>query len=94
MLSERDIQATGIPLRTFFYTIDQLAVMLNISEAALMKSHIFTEREPGYQPKWKMRAVNIATPHDRPDWRVADKELIRWLKFKGFRIIERGYTQK
>lgn len=94
MLSERDLNATNVPLRVFLYTIDQLSLMLNIREDMLMRDHIFTDREPGYKPKWKMRAHNIAPPEQTPEWRVADKEFIRWLKFKGFRIIERGYVKE
>ena len=31
---------------------------------------------------------NIAEPDVRPDWRVAENELIRWMKFKGFLFSE------
>jgi hypothetical protein len=95
VLSERDVNATNIPLRVFLYTVDQLSLMLNMSEDDLLERHMhFEGRSADYPKKWLLHAVNIAPPTDKPEWRVADKEFIRWLKFKGFRIIERGYVSR
>jgi hypothetical protein len=30
---------------------------------------------------------------ERPDWRVSEKDFVRWLRFKGFRYHERGYIK-
>ncbi len=69
--------------------------MTGIGEAGLKATHLYFQgRSVGYEQKWQMHAVNVAAPNDKPEWRVADKEFIRWLKFKGFRVVERGYVRK
>lgn len=81
----------GLPPRVFLYTVDQLAVMTNLSEAILHSNHLFHEnRDIGIRQKYEMLARNIAPPDSKPDWRVSEKEFVRWLKLKGFKYYDRG----
>jgi hypothetical protein len=83
--------AVGLPPRPFLYTVDQISVMLDISEAEVLRSYIYFEnRSVGTRKIDLMCARNIA-PKDQPaEWRVAEREFIRWMKTKGFRHYERS----
>lgn len=84
----------GLPPRPFMYTRDQLSVILNISELELHKKYLWYEnRQVGAKPVDKLRAVNIAPLDEKPDWRVSEQELIRWMKRQGLRYYERGWVQ-
>jgi hypothetical protein len=81
----------GLPTRVFLFTLDQISVMTNISEKTLESHHIYFQgRSIGSRKKSLMIAVNIAPPDEKPDWRVAEREFIRWMRVKGFRYYERG----
>lgn len=82
-----------IPRPPFLYTLDQLAQVLNVTEAVLRARYIyFDDRSPGPPKSGQLTARNISRPEDTPEWRVTDSELARWLKSKGFRRnFERWY---
>lgn len=81
----------GLPPRVFLYTLDQIAVMLDVSEVQLGRAYIFFEgRSIGRRQVSLMTARNIAPADDKPDWRVAEREFVRWMKVKGFRYYDRG----
>lgn len=81
----------GLPPRVFLYTLDQLCVMIDIDVKSLEKSHVYFEgRSIGTRRRDLMIARNIAAPDEKPEWRVAEREFVRWLKFKGFRYYEFG----
>jgi hypothetical protein len=81
----------GLPPRPFLYTVDQIAMLTNLSEQALHTQHLFHEnRDDGIRKRHQMLARNVAPPDQRPDWRVAETELIRWFKVKGFKYYDRG----
>lgn len=70
-----------IPLKTFFYTTDQIALMLDVSETYLKNKMLFYQgREAMRQDPRLMRCVNIREPDERPEWRVEEGELLRWLR--------------
>lgn len=84
-------EKVGMPLRPFLWTLDQLAVMLNVEEKTIRGSYVYYEgRSTGVRARDKMTARDIAPEGQRPDWRVAEREFLRWLKVKGFRVYERG----
>lgn len=88
-MSERE--RMGLPVRVFLYTLDQISMMLEITEQSLKTEYLHYEvRSPGARPHNKMQAQNVAPDGDKPDWRVAEQEFIRWLRYKGFRIYQRG----
>jgi hypothetical protein len=81
----------GIPSRVFLFTMDQLSVMLDIDEKTILSSYIYFEgRSVGSRKKGLMVAINIAPPELKPEWRVAEREFIRWMRVKGYRYYERG----
>lgn len=82
----------NLPARPFLYTLDQIGVILSMTEASLKRSGhcFFTGRQPGRPLPDEIRCINIAQGHtDKPDWRVEEKELIRWMKRKGFTYVDR-----
>lgn len=84
-------EKVGLPLRPFLYSLDQLSVLLDVDEVALRSTYIHYEgRSIGFASKDRLLARNIAPADSTPDWRVAERELIRWLKFKGFKHYERS----
>lgn len=90
-MSREDPTKVGLPPRPFLYTVDQLAVILDLPERTLHTQHLYHEgRDIGIKHRHHMTARNIAAPDEKPDWRVADRELIRWLRHKGFKFYDRG----
>lgn len=79
----------NLPYRPFLYTLDQLAVVLGIQESSIKGYLFFEGRQSGRAIPDEIRVVNIAKPDDKPDWRCEEKELMRWMKRKGFRYIDR-----
>lgn len=84
-------EKVGLPARPFLYTLDQLSVLLNVDESRLRSSYVYFQgRSIGVPNRQLLLARNIAPPTLPPDWRVAERELIRWLKTKGYKYYERG----
>lgn len=86
-------EKVGMPLRPFLWTLDQIAVMLNVEEKTIRhgRGYLYYEgRSTGVRARDLMTARNIAPADQRPDWRVAEREFLRWLKVKGFKVYERG----
>ena len=82
----------GIPPRPFLYTLDQIAELTNLAVATIKRSYVhFDKRTVGARRKDLLLAHNIAPEGEPPEWRVAERELIRWLKYQGFRYYERGW---
>ena len=82
----------GLPPRVFMYTVDQIATLFEVSIADVKKRYLFYDRrEPGIAPRTKMRAVNIAPEGETPEWRVAERELVRYMRRQGIKFYERGY---
>jgi hypothetical protein len=86
-----DREAVGLPVRPFLYSVDQIATLLSLTPKAVYDRYLFYEgRSTGVPPRDLLRAVNIAPVDTTPEWRVAERELIRWMKVKGFRYYEPG----
>lgn len=81
--SEKNTQQVGLPPTIFLYTLDQLATLLNITQLTMEVSYIYFDgRSPGKHDRSLIRAVNIAPLDKRPEWRVDQRELVRWMKRK------------
>lgn len=79
----------GLPARPFLYTIDQIAGLIDVEEHHLRTHYVYFDgRSTGYVQPHHIRARNIAPPKLAPEWRVAENELKRWLKNKGFKLYE------
>ena len=90
-MSNKDV---GLPVREFLYTLDQIAFLLEVTEDYLKKNMIFYEgRSVGVAPRDRMVARNIAPEGLSPEWRVPERHLRRWMRFKGWKIYERGYLK-
>lgn len=78
----------GLPIRPFLYTLDQVATLLDL-EVKDMRDRLYLHgADTGLRPKDRMKAVNIGSI-EHPDWRVAEHEFVRWLRYKGYRYYER-----
>ena len=74
-----------IPARPFLYTLDQVAAIMSISERELIGVYLFLEGRSTFpRSPHHITARNIAPPDDEPEWRVAEPELLRWLRSLGF----------
>jgi len=76
----------ALPQHDFFYTIEQIALILSVEEAWLRKRIYFAGRMPDVHVRDKLQAVNIAGADERPRWRISNRDLSRWLIRKGYRI--------
>lgn len=90
--SSRDV---GIPPRPFLWTLDQIATILSLETAALQaSSYIYYEgRSIGLPSKQLMIARNIAPDDKKPEWRIAERELLRWMRVKGFKYYDTGFIK-
>lgn len=86
-----DRKKLNLPFRPFLYTLDQLAVLLGVAEDSLVRGGylFFVNRSPGRAIPDEIRVHNIAPRDKSPDWRCEEKELIRWMKRKGFTYVDR-----
>lgn len=81
----------GLPPRPFLYTLDQISTLTDLSIQSLSASHMYFEgRTTGLKHRDQMHARNIAATGEKPDWRVAENELKRWFRLKGFKFYERS----
>ena len=95
LMARSEAERIGIPVRPFLYTVDQIATLLNLSEQKVHVNVLYHEgRDIGMSRKDQMTARNIARREDKPDWRVTERELVRWMKVKGFEFYERGWARK
>lgn len=84
-------ESVGLPPRPFLYTLDQISVILNISQSEVGKRIYYEGRSTGIRNVRLMIARNInPNLQEKPDWRVAERELIRWMKVMGFKFYDRG----
>lgn len=85
--------AVMLPYRPFLFTVDQIAVLMNVDSKTVLAQYLYFEgRSIGSRTGHLMIARNISPPDQKPEWRVAERELIRWMRLKGFRYYERGVT--
>ena len=81
-------QTVTLPNNPFFYTLDQIALMLNFSQAKLKLRVHFVGRTSGKIVPEKMEAINMADRNEKPDWRISEREFLRWLRFHEYTIIK------
>ncbi len=84
-----------LPRRIFLWHLDQIADMLSVEVEKLEKTNLhFHGRSTGTCPAEKILARNINGPGERPEWRVSEFELTRWMTHMGFRITIRQDRQR
>lgn len=90
----RDRFQVGLPIRPFLFTLDQIATLTEIPLDRIRAAYVhFDGRTNGVAKKSRLMARNIAEMGEKPDWRVTERELIRWMKHHGFIIYERGWAK-
>lgn len=94
MPTEKEYHEVGLPLKVFLYSFDQIGAMLDVPVKTLEKAYIYYEGRTlaAHRPDL-LRARNISPRDEVPEWRVADTELIRWLKNRGFKVLQRGWVK-
>lgn len=81
----------GLPPRPFLYTLGQVADLVATKPTTLDKWLWYEGRNIGPRPRDRMVTRSIAPATEAPAWRVAENELLRWLKVMGFRVHDRGF---
>ncbi|AMS03453.1 hypothetical protein SEA_BENCZKOWSKI14_60 [Gordonia phage Benczkowski14] len=77
-----------LPLREFFYTLDQIAYLLDCPESKIINElGYFTGRSQGRQGT-RLRITNIAAPESVPDWRVSELDFKVWMVAHGIQFTE------
>lgn len=88
-------ESVRLPVRPFLYTLDQIEALTSISQKELISRHChFFGRHEGKCPPDRLLFRDIAPEGDRPDWRVTEREFIRWMRAKGFVVRELRYVEK
>ena len=80
----------NLPVRTFMYTIDQMAVVMSLREITVKRYLHYDGRTFGPRRKDMIRVVNIALDGEAPVWRASETEFVRFLKYKGFKFGPRS----
>ena len=77
-----------LPTRAFLYTLDQVAFILDMNVTTLKSGYIYySGLSTGLGRKHLIQARDISDPlKSSREWRVAETELVRWMKLKGFRF--------
>ena len=88
-MGKTDKEKFELPTRVFFYTMDQIADMLMLPLSSIEKVAHFDGRTPGPRPRDKMTAKNVAAAGETPEWRIEEKEFIRWMMVKRLIPIRR-----
>ena len=85
---EHGREGVQLPQKQFLYTLDQVALLLAMSEDTLRLRYLWYQGlSVGVWKKDRLKAVDIAPVGDkRGEWRVSEEELIRWLRHKRLRI--------
>lgn len=87
-------EAIGLPARPFLFTIDQIATLLSLRTETVFDKYLFyVGRSTGVCPRDVLRAVNIAQQGSKPEWRVSERDFMRWLKVKGFKFYEQAWLE-
>lgn len=82
----------NLPVRPFLYTLDQIQTLLSMTVNQLNPHLFYQGRSVGRQRPELMIARNVSIDrNDKPDWRVLEIELVRWMRLKGFKYYARGH---
>lgn len=91
MATEAERKKYGLPYHPFFYTFEQIATMMNTDQRNLERFMVhYKGRSVGAPKRDKIAATNLAPEGEVPIWRVEEKDLIRWMRFKGINFAVRS----
>lgn len=86
----KEVKSLGLPPRPILYTLDQIATILAVDMVSMRQRVYFVGRTTVRRVPKMVAAHNISPPTIVPDWRVSEKELVRFFKECGFRVHRRG----
>lgn len=78
------LASVTIPRPPFLYTLDQVGLIVSWPKARLHQRTFYIGRSLGTKSKDQLEAFSIAEPGEKPDWRVSEHELMRWLRRHGY----------
>ncbi|AKJ71853.1 hypothetical protein TIN4_56 [Tsukamurella phage TIN4] len=78
----------NLPAREFMFTLDQIALMLDVSRKSLEDNFLFFHGRSAGSRRGRLIAVNIATPEMKPVWRVSETAFKVWMRYKGIVFTE------
>ena len=77
-----------LPLREFLYTLDQLALILNVTENALAVQYLYFEGVSAGTRVGRMSARDISQDPKQRDWRVAESSFRLFCSRRGWTVVE------
>lgn len=77
-----------LPLREFLYTLDQLALILNITQNTLATQYLYFEGVSTGTRVGRMSARDISLDPNRRDWRVAESSFRLFCTRRGWTVVE------
>lgn len=104
MANEKQLRGSGqnlpkqnkkvsLPYRPFLFTVDQISVLLDLDEKIIKREYIYFEgRSVGARFGHLLLARNIAPPDEPPEWRITERELVRFMRYRGFKYYERAVS--
>jgi hypothetical protein len=79
-------ESKDLPRPPFLWTLDQCAQVASVDLGEFTRKYVhFQDLTVGPVRRDLLMARNIAPLGDKPEWRISESELLRWLKAKGFR---------
>lgn len=78
------LASVSIPRPPFLYTLDQVCLIVSWPKARLHQRTFYIGRSLGTKDRDQLEAFSIAAPGEKPDWRVSEHELMRWLRRHGY----------
>ena len=76
------------PTREFFYTVQQIGLMLDVSREYLEASVLYFWGRSVGSMRGRLKVINVAAPDAKPIWRVAETDFKLWLRYKGIKFSE------
>lgn len=75
----------GLPYRPFLYHLEQIQDLLLIND--LNRILYYDRRSIGIHHPQLLKTINIMPDGEKPEWRVEEAELLRWMQHMGFRQV-------
>ena len=78
-----------LPVRPLFYTLDQIATLTALPVPTVRRALFYSGVSVGIPPRDQLHAQNLAPANEPEEWRVEEKELLRWLHYRGYAVLTR-----
>lgn len=95
MSHEDNRKIVNLPVRPFLYSLNQVASILSVTVVYFRLNIAYYEgRSIHRQTPHDMRFINIAPEGQKPVWRVAEQELVRWMRIKGYTVHDASWARR